>query len=69
MYGIVINIKSDIIGQLKVVTPPCGDIILSGKQDTTIRCDWFAPKINVTVLPIQNSKGHLSLNLKFIESF
>ena len=69
VYGIVINIKSDIIGQLKVVTPPCGDIILSGKQDTTIRCDWFAPKINVTVLPIQNSKGHLSLNLKFIESF
>jgi hypothetical protein len=69
VYGIVTNIKSDIVGKVRVIVPPCGDIILSGKQDTTIRCDWFAPKVNITVLPVENSKGNLSLNLKFIESF
>jgi hypothetical protein len=69
VYGIVLHIKSDIEGKLRVVTPPCGDIILFGKQDTTIRCDWFAPKIDITVLPIEDSKGHLSLSMKFIESF
>ena len=69
VYGIVLNIKADIVGKLKIVTPPCGDIVLSGKQDTTIRCDWFAPKIDITVLPMVDSKGSVSIRMKFIESF
>ncbi len=69
VYGIVVNIKSHIAGKLNVTNPSCGEIIIIGTQDTTIRCDWFTSKIDFTISPTTECIGNLNLTIKFIESF
>ena len=64
VVGIIIDVKGFVNGKVSIGTETVGGEV-SGKVDTTFRGDWFAPKTSMSVSPVGEVKGNLTITLRF----
>ena len=63
VQAIFIDVEGNISGKLGI-GGSCGGIV-TGKVDTTFRCDWYSSEASMLLIPQGEVKGKLKITFRF----